>query len=29
MPHTAVANRHLAVADLEDMCLNLARGLNR
>ena len=29
MPHTAVANRHLAAADLEEMCLNLARGLNR
>jgi lactate dehydrogenase-like 2-hydroxyacid dehydrogenase len=29
MPHTGVANRHLAAADLEEVCLNLARGLNR
>lgn len=27
MPHTAVGDRHLALADLEEMCLNLARGI--
>ena len=28
MPHTAVGNRHLALADLEEMCLKMWRGLN-
>jgi lactate dehydrogenase-like 2-hydroxyacid dehydrogenase len=28
MPHTAIANRHNALQDLEEMCLKMWRGLN-
>jgi glyoxylate reductase len=28
MPHTAIGDRHLALSDLEEMCLKMWRGLN-